>query len=62
MSEFPSLACWEGRTCASGGSKRKEKLCFSFTEAGEYSMGEGGHENEEGSLLESSKYAFPDYD
>lgn len=62
MSEFPSLDCWEGWTCASGGSKRKEKLYFSFPEAGECSMGEGGHENEVSSLLESSKCAFPDYD
>lgn len=62
MSEFRSLACWEGQTCVSGGQKRKEELGFSFIEAGESSMGEGGDGEEEGSFLESSKCAFPDYD
>lgn len=38
------------------------ELGFSFTEAGESSIGEGGDKEEEDSFLESSKYAFPDYD
>lgn len=38
------------------------ELGSSFTDAGESSIGEGGHKEGEDSFLESSKYAFPDYD